>query len=205
MSARPALEIVDPGLESTVQAWPGRQGLTSQGYFPSGPMDHLSFRAANILVGNSAGAPALEVPKIGLSVVFLVDTQIAIAAPGATGVLLNESPMSAWETIGVRAGDVLRTIGASGPGFRLYLAVRGGLAVPDVYGSAATSLVAGIGGLEGRALVRGDILSIWTERRSRAVACSSRCVPGTSPIGKSRSSKDRTQVLTTSPMVIGQN
>ncbi|VFA96926.1 5-oxoprolinase subunit C family protein [Nocardia cyriacigeorgica] len=159
MSTRLALEIIDPGLQTTVQAWPGRTGLRSLGYSAAGPMDHLSMRAANVLAGNPAGGPALEVPKIALSVEFLVDTQIAVTAPEGTGVLLNESPQPAWETIDVRAGDVLRTAGAGGPGFRLYLAVRGGIAVPEVYGSAATSLIAGIGGLEGRALVRGDLLA----------------------------------------------
>ncbi|WP_063057408.1 5-oxoprolinase/urea amidolyase family protein [Nocardia sienata] len=159
MNTKTTMEIIDPGLQTTVQAWPGRQGLTSLGYFPAGPMDHLSMRAANILVGNPAGAPALEVPKVGLSVAFLVDTHIAIAAPDGTAIVLNDVPVPAWETIGVRTGDVLRTIGAGGAGFRLYLAVRGGIAVPEVYGSAATSLVAGIGGVEGRALVRGDLLA----------------------------------------------
>lgn len=96
MSARTALEIIDPGLQTTVQAWPGRQGLTSLGYFPAGPMDHLSLRAANVLVGNPAGAPALEVPKIGISVAFLIDTQIAVAAPDGAAVLLNDVPAAAW-------------------------------------------------------------------------------------------------------------
>ncbi|MDN5544142.1 hypothetical protein ACH49M_30315 [Rhodococcus qingshengii] len=38
-------------------------------------MDHLSFRIANILVGNPAGLPALEVPRVAISVAFLVDTR----------------------------------------------------------------------------------------------------------------------------------
>lgn len=154
-----AIEVIDPGLQTTVQAWPGRIGLKALGYFPSGPMDHLSLRAANALVGNPVGAPALEVPKVGFSVAFLVDTQIAIAAPDGSDILVNDAPVAMWETVGVRAGDVLRTIGSAGAGFRLYLAIRGGFAVPEVYGSAATSLVAGIGGVEGRALVRGDLLA----------------------------------------------
>jgi 5-oxoprolinase (ATP-hydrolysing) subunit C len=158
VSVRPAVEVIDPGLQTTVQAWPGRVALTSYGYFPSGPMDHLSFRAANVLVGNPPGTPALEVPKVGLSVAFLTETQIALAAPGGAGLFVNDTAVPAWETLGVRAGDVLRTASLGGPGYRLYLAVRGGFAVAEVYGSAATSLIVGIGGLEGRALVRGDIL-----------------------------------------------
>ncbi|MHA4854573.1 5-oxoprolinase subunit C family protein [Rhodococcus sp. MSC1_016] len=156
---RPALEIVDPGLQTTVQAWPGRRGLTALGYFPSGPMDHLSFRAANVLVGNAAGAPALEVPKMGLSIAFLVETQVAVTAPAGTGIYVNDTPAPAWETIAVHPGDVLRTVNATNPGFRLYLAVRGGIIAPTIFGSAATSLISGIGGIEGRALVRGDLLA----------------------------------------------
>ncbi|WP_051024394.1 biotin-dependent carboxyltransferase family protein [Nocardia aobensis] len=159
MTTHPAIEIIDPGLQTTVQAWPGRRGLRSLGYSPSGPMDHLSMRAANALVGNPVGAPALEVPKIGLSVAFLLDTQIAVAAPDGAGIFVNDAAVPAWETIDVRSGDVLRADGSTGAGFRLYLAVRGGLAVPEVYGSSATSLIAGIGGVEGRALVRGDLLA----------------------------------------------
>ncbi|MER5837198.1 hypothetical protein ACIQYW_30620 [Rhodococcus erythropolis] len=62
-------------MQTTVQAWPGRQGLTGLGYSDAGPMDHLSFRIANILVGNPAGLPALEVPRVAISVAFLVDTR----------------------------------------------------------------------------------------------------------------------------------
>lgn len=160
MSGRPALEIIDPGLQTTVQAWPGRRGLTALGYFPSGPMDHLSFRAANVLVGNPVGAPALEVPKVGLSLAFLIDTQIAVAVPEGAGVYVNDNEAPAWETIDVHPGDILRTVNATNPGFRLYLAVRGGVIAPTVFGSVATSLISGIGGIEGRALIRGDLLAV---------------------------------------------
>ncbi|WP_377645565.1 biotin-dependent carboxyltransferase family protein [Oryzobacter terrae] len=152
------VEVLDPGLQTTVQAWPGRLGLTAYGYSPAGPMDSVSFRAANVLVGNPPGAAALEVPLIGLTVVFLRDAQIALTGPESTAAFIEDTPISLWETISVKAGDILRTSSKDGPGFRLYLAIAGGIDVPSVYGSAATSLVAGLGGVEGRALVRGDIL-----------------------------------------------
>lgn len=159
MTARATLELVEPGLQTTVQAWPGRRGLTAHGYSTAGPLDHLCFRAANMLVGNQAGAAALEVPMIRCCIAFLRDTQIAVTAPDGVLVLVNDSPAPTWQTLDVHAGDVLRTIDANPAGFHLYLAVAGGIDVPEVYGSRATSLIAGIGGLEGRALVRGDLLA----------------------------------------------
>ena len=54
---RPAgIEVVEGGAQTTVQDWPGRVGLWHVGVPPSGPMDALSFRLANRLVGNPEGA-----------------------------------------------------------------------------------------------------------------------------------------------------
>ncbi|NKX86862.1 5-oxoprolinase subunit C family protein [Nocardia coubleae] len=158
MIRRPVLEMIDPGIQTTVQAWPGRTGILSDGYFPSGPMDHLSFRAANVLVGNDPGVSALEVDKVAVSVAFLAETQIALTGPEGVHARLNDAPVPLWETIRVSAGDTLRTANPGRPGYRLYLAVRGGFDVPEVLGSAATSVITGTGGIEGRALLRGDVL-----------------------------------------------
>lgn len=156
--SRDVIEVIDPGLQTTVQAWPGRLGLTAFGYSPAGPMDSLSFRVANSLVGNRSSASALEVPLIDLTFAFMADSQIALTGPESARAWINDTEVPLWETLSISTGDVLRTTSAGGPGFRLYLAVAGGIDVPSVYGSTATSLVAGLGGIEGRALMRGDIL-----------------------------------------------
>jgi antagonist of KipI len=57
-----------------------------------------------------------------------------------------------------RAGNVL-AMRERRTGLRAYVAVAGGLDVPPVLGSRATNLLAGFGGLEGRALRAGDSLS----------------------------------------------
>nr|WP_240437527.1 hypothetical protein [Sciscionella marina] len=57
-------------------------------------------------------------------------------------------------------GDQLSCGLARGPGYRLYLALSGGIAVPTVLGSRSTFLVAGIGGHDGRALEPADLLDI---------------------------------------------
>ncbi|GEE03666.1 hypothetical protein nbrc107696_41120 [Gordonia spumicola] len=159
MNAVPVFEVLAPGLETTVQSYPGRVGLTALGYSPSGPMDSRSFRTANGLVGNPLSAAALEIPKIAITLVALHDTQIAVCAPDGVTVSLDDRPAPTWQTLDVKAGNQVRVGGSVSAGYRAYLAVRGGVDVPAVYGSTATSLIAGIGGIEGRALLRGDVLS----------------------------------------------
>ncbi len=56
------IDVVVPGLETSVQAFPGRIGFWNQGFPPSGPFDSWSFRLANLLVGNPAGAAGLGMP-----------------------------------------------------------------------------------------------------------------------------------------------
>jgi len=56
------IDVVVAGLETSVQDFPGRIGFWNQGFPPSGPFDSWSFRLANLLVGNPAGAAGLECP-----------------------------------------------------------------------------------------------------------------------------------------------
>jgi len=58
------LEVIKPGLETSVQDWPGRIGFWNQGFPPSGPMDSWSFRLANVLVGNAPGAAGLSTARL---------------------------------------------------------------------------------------------------------------------------------------------
>ncbi|NMO04103.1 urea amidolyase [Gordonia sp. TBRC 11910] len=154
-----AFEVVDPGLQTTVQSYPGRVGLTADGYFPAGPMDQRTFRAANALVGNPASAAGLEIPKLALTLVALTDIQIAVCAPDGVTVRVDSATVPTWQTVLVPVGATVRVDGSGAVGYRSYLAVRGGIDVRPVYGSTTTSLIAGIGGIEGRALVRGDVIS----------------------------------------------
>ncbi len=67
---RDAIEVLDGGTQTTVQDYPGRLGYWHVGVPPSGPMDALSFRLANRLVGNPEGAPALEITVTGPTLRF---------------------------------------------------------------------------------------------------------------------------------------
>ena len=71
-------DVIQPGLETSIQDYPGRIGFWNQGFPPSGPMDSWSFRLANLLVGNPVGAAGLEAQYMGPTLKFSRDGVIAI-------------------------------------------------------------------------------------------------------------------------------
>jgi biotin-dependent carboxylase-like uncharacterized protein len=121
-------------------------------------MDRWALQLANALVGNEPGAPALEWAGGGGMLRFSTDATIALAGVDPEAVLGHEV-VDAHRVLHAKAGEGL-SIGRFRSGQFLYVAVRGGLVVPPVLGSAATYLPAGLGGVEGRSLRRGDVLPI---------------------------------------------
>ena len=59
----PRIEVIEPGALTTAQDWPGRLGYWQVGVPPSGPMDEVSLREANLAVGNPEGAPGARVHR----------------------------------------------------------------------------------------------------------------------------------------------
>lgn len=145
-----AFEVIDPGTQTTVQDFPGRLGYWDIGVPPSGPMDDLSFRVANEIVGNSPNAAALELTLIGPTLKFHHDAVIAVVGADM-GVPLG-IPIS------VKAGELVRFRPVEGPGARAYLAIRGGIEVQPYLGSKSTFILGKFGGHAGRTLRTGDIL-----------------------------------------------
>ena len=165
----PALTVLDPGPQTTVQDL-GRAGQLRSGIPPSGPMDRVSFIVANRLVGNTDGAAALECTVVGPR--FRVGTAGAIAVTGAEmPLVVNGSEAPRWTAVPVCPGDEVR-VGSARAGVRGYLAIAGGIDVPLVLGSRSTYLRGRLGGLEGRALRKGDVLSLFpaTVPLARALA-----------------------------------
>ncbi|MCY4479848.1 MAG: hypothetical protein OXB97_08115, partial [Rhodospirillales bacterium] len=152
------LEVIKPGLETTVQDWPGRIGYWEQGFPFSGPMDDWSFRLANLLVDNPADAAGLECQFTGPTLRFGRDAVVAVTGAGMQPTLDN-APVPMWESFAVRAGQAL-TLGFARLGARAYLAVAGGIDTTPVLGSRATFHQAGIGGLDGYALKAGQSLPL---------------------------------------------
>ena len=147
-------EVLKKGLETSIQDLPGRIGFWNQGFPPSGPMDSWSFRLANLLVGNDANAAALEAQFVGPSLKFAKDTVIAICG-AEMGPKLDGDPLPMWESVAVKAGQVLEmrfcTLGA-----RAYIAMAGGIVTEPWLGSQSTFHAAGVGGVDGHAIQDGQ-------------------------------------------------
>jgi urea carboxylase len=158
---RHAVDVVDPGTQTTVQDYPGRLGYWHVGVPPSGPMDALAFRAANRLVGNAESAAGLEVAVTGPTLRFATDT--AIALTGADfGATLDGVPIALWAAVPVKAGAVLAMLGSPSAGARAYVAIAGGIDVPEYLGSRSTFILGKFGGHAGRTLRAGDVLHLGT-------------------------------------------
>ncbi len=152
-------EVVTPGVQTTVQDLPGRTGYWKVGVPPSGAWDRRSFALANQAVGNEPGAAGLEAVLRGPKLRFTSAATIALTG-AATAAKLDGVPVTLGAPIDIQPGQVLDLGPFRGPGLRGYLAVRGGLAVDRVMGSASTFLLGKFGGHEGRALAAGDALSM---------------------------------------------
>ncbi|RQN39726.1 5-oxoprolinase/urea amidolyase family protein [Paraburkholderia tropica] len=153
------VDVLDGGVQTTVQQTPGRLGYWDVGVPPSGPMDDRSFTLANALLGNAADAAGLEFTMVGATLRFNCETLFVLGgAPLAAS--LDGAPVAFWQVVRARAGSVLKLGGVTGAGVRACLAVRGGLQVPDYLGSKATFTLGQFGGHAGRALRKGDVLHL---------------------------------------------
>jgi biotin-dependent carboxylase-like uncharacterized protein len=160
------LKVLAPGLHTTVQDL-GRLGYQAIGVPVSGALDGFSLRLANALVGNSPRTPALEVLMSGPTFKVAADTvRVALAGVGANlAIGAEKARIGAGQSVTLPRGAVIEVVaGQSASG---YLAVEGGIAVPRVLGSTSTYVRAAIGGLDGRALRRGDFVPLAIARASK--------------------------------------
>ncbi len=208
-----ALRVIKPGMLTTIQD-AGRWGFQSRGVPVAGPMDPVSHRMANALVGNDRHAATLEVTLLGPELEFEDERLVAVA--GADFELwLEGRPAPSHAPFIVSAGARLR-FGARGLGARAYLAVSGGISVPLTLGSRSTHLVSAMGGIGGRRLKAGDRLPLGDPAgvQGPALAPQTSIVP--LPDGHARIrvlagpqadyfTSDALDVLQSAPYVVGHN
>lgn len=138
------LEVIKPGLETSVQDYPGRLGSLNLGFPRSGAMDSWSLRLANVLVGNAPGTAAFECQFIGPVIKF--HTAGVIAVTGADmQAKIDGTAIPMWESVAIDAGQTLEMAFAK-TGSRGYVAIAGGVDCPAYLGSRSTFHKAGIGG-----------------------------------------------------------
>lgn len=155
------VNVVSPGMLTTVQDWPGRVGYWHIGVPPSGPMDDLSFRIGNRLLGNPEGAAGLECTRSGPTLRFPDGGRVCVTG-APIPITVDGSPAPLWQSISIPAGGTLEVGMLAGPGMRCYVLFDGGLVEPEYLHSTATFTMALFGGHEGRALRAGDVLTIGT-------------------------------------------
>lgn len=151
------ISILKPAVQTTVQDL-GRHGFRHLGVGGSGAMDRLSLMIGNYLVGNAEDAAGLELcmPPARIR----LDANCVIALTGADcSARLDNMPVGIGRRVVVEAGQTL-DLSAARTGIRAYLCISGGIDVPLVMGSRSTDLQAGMGGLDGRLIRRGDLLRI---------------------------------------------
>ncbi len=177
------LRILNPGAQSLIQDL-GRRGFGPLGVSAAGALDRASLRRANRLVGNTSSAAAVESVNGGLTVEAEGDQVIAVT--GAPTTLTIESPSWFGSDGGSDGGDIhpsakrtapmaapfalldgeVLTLGAPESGFRNYVAIRGGVDVPEVLGSRSADTMSGIGPAP---LVTRQVLAVGNSTVSTAV------------------------------------
>ena len=164
MTSSGVLRVVKPGLLSTVQDL-GRWGHQASGVPVAGPMDLCSHRLANYLVGNAPDAATIEVTLIGPELIVEADTVLSVCGADFDLTCDGET-VAIGVSFPVSRGQVVR-FGRRHGGARAYLGVAGGgVLLPPVLGSRATHLVSHMGGMDGRALIAGDVLPVAAEASS---------------------------------------
>ena len=156
-----ALLVVAPGLHTTIQDR-GRFGHQDVGMPVSGPLDDVSLRLANALVGNPAATAVLEILLQGPTLEVAAESvRVALTGSDAGIEILGEEARlePSWRSLALRRGQRfrIRTLADSACAC---LAVEGGFAITPCLGSLSTYARGGIGGLDGRALRPGDRLPL---------------------------------------------
>jgi biotin-dependent carboxylase-like uncharacterized protein len=160
--AATTLDVLDPGVLTTVQDAHGRPPAGRYGVAAGGALDVPAALTANALVRNPVDAAMLEITIGGLRIQFSVDAAIGFAGADLRA-RLGDTPVAPGTSLLARAGAEL-AFGEPRAGARAYLAVAGGFDVPVVLGSRSTDLRGGFGGFDGRALVAGDRVPVASPR-----------------------------------------
>ena len=173
-----AINVLKPGLSTTVQDL-GRPGYYHIGIPTSGGMDMLSLTAANLLVGNPAGAAVLEAVFLGPELEFTQDATVAVTGADLPP-KVDGDERAGWTSFAVKKGQVL-SFGFLKAGARAYIAISGGIDVPVVLGSRSTYTLGALGGFPGRKLQAGDVLALGEGAGvdGRSVPAPLRRMPGT--------------------------
>lgn len=156
------LNIIRAGIYTTVQD-AGRGGFRRLGISQGGALDLPALSMANMLVGNASDAAGLEITLGQFTAEFTQSGWIALTGAGCDARLDEQRLWTGW-CYPVKAGQQLK-LSVPHRGMRSYLALSGGIIVPEILGSRSTDLKAGFGGHQGRLIKEGDRLPLGKPTR----------------------------------------
>lgn len=169
------IDVISGGAYTTVQDLPARLGV-GHGVPESGPLDSVSFRLANILVGNHENTEALEVTLMGPELFFNASAVIAVTG-GSIACTVNGERVDSNTTVVVPPKATVK-LGQVSSGCRSYLAVKGGFPnIPSYLGSKSTTSTLKLGGYQGRQLVTNDSLDLDERSTDWAAGATIRSIP----------------------------
>ncbi len=161
----PCLEVLEPGLATTIQD-AGRRGVAHLGVPAAGAADARAASLLHVLLGDDPSTTAaLECTATGPTIRVVGDGHLAVvgAGAGAVAVTIDGRPVPDGAVLPVADGQVVH-VGRIAAGLRAYLGVAGGLATPAVLGSRSSDMLSGLGvGV----LRTGDRLARGAPRRVR--------------------------------------
>lgn len=153
-----AMEVLDGGVQSTIQDYPGMIGYWFVGVPPCGPMDNYSFRIGNRILGNPEDASGIEMTLRGGSYRFRTTVSFCLTGADMQATLDGE-PISMYQVVHASPMQVLKLKDCK-VGMRTYLLVAGGFDMPKIMGSSSTFVDGKFGGHNGRTLRTGDVLRL---------------------------------------------
>lgn len=123
----------------------GRPGNMRYGVSASGPMDIVSFEAANAVLGNDTKQTAIEISLGGL-ILQCHEGSITLAITGGDFLIEYQGQkISSWTVLTIQKGERL-SVRAGKSGSWAYLAFSGKLNVKDWLNSSSTHSTSGFGG-----------------------------------------------------------
>jgi antagonist of KipI len=161
------IEVIRGGMLTTVQDL-GRGGYQSLGVVAGGAADPFAARVANFLAGNKEDTALLEMAFAGPKLRFNENSVVAWCGADFTATCDGE-PLPKNRPVSLAAGSVLG-FGGTKTGAMAWLAVAGGINVPEIMSSRSTDLPGKFGGFEGRKLAAGDRLAIGRNEAGKSLS-----------------------------------
>lgn len=150
-----SLRIIKNGILDTVQDT-GRHGWQHLGINSGGAMDRFSAQLSNALLGKDLNAPVIEFHFPASQILFEKETVICICGADFSPVI-NEQPVPLHQPIAVNKKNILK-FNKLQSGARCYVSVLNEMKISKWMNSYSTNLKATAGGIEGRALLKNDVI-----------------------------------------------